>query len=76
MKEIETKNLRQFGITLGIIMKVTLVLVYYVILTPIGLLMRLFRRDPLGRKIKRNAKTYWIKRQSAVATRESFERQF
>ena len=32
---------------------------YFIILTPIGLIFRLIRRDPLKRKFNPNAKTYW-----------------
>jgi len=33
--------------------------VYYLVLTPIGVVMRLAGRDPLQRKFDRSAKTYW-----------------
>lgn len=33
--------------------------VYYLVLTPIGLLMRLFGNDPLQRRFDPSAKTYW-----------------
>lgn len=35
---------------------------FYIILTPIGLLMRLFGKDLLDEKIDRSASTYWKKR--------------
>ncbi len=35
---------------------------YFLVLTPIGLVMRVFRRDPLERSLDRSAETYWIKR--------------
>jgi hypothetical protein len=37
-------------------------LVYYVVLTPIGLVMKLFGYDPMTRKIDRRAATYWVER--------------
>lgn len=36
-----------------------LLTVYYLVLTPIGLLMKLVRYDPLQRKFDSSAKTYW-----------------
>ena len=36
--------------------------VFYLVLTPIGLVMRLCGHDPLHRKFDRQAKTYWIVR--------------
>jgi Saxitoxin biosynthesis operon protein SxtJ len=39
-----------------------LALVYFLILTPIGLAMRLFGRDPLARRFDPRASSYWIPR--------------
>ncbi len=36
-----------------------LVLLYYLVVTPIGLVLRLCRYDPLERKFDRQAGTYW-----------------
>jgi hypothetical protein len=36
--------------------------VYYLVLTPIGLVMRLMGRDPMLRRFDRAAKSYWIER--------------
>ena len=35
---------------------------YYLVLTPIGLMMRLCGYDPLHRRYDRQAKTYWVPR--------------
>ena len=39
-----------------------LALVYYLLLTPIGLLGRLFRRDRLGRRLDPETGSYWVSR--------------
>jgi ABC-type uncharacterized transport system permease subunit len=52
-----------------------LVLVYYLVLTPIGLLMRVVGRDPLQQKFDRGAASYWVKR-SKTANSERYFRQF
>ena len=39
---------------------VLLGVVYYVVMTPIGLVMRLLGRDPLERRFDRDARTYWV----------------
>ena len=39
--------------------EILMVLVYFLVFLPIGLLFRLFRVDPLERRIDRSAKTYW-----------------
>ena len=38
---------------------VVLVTLYYVVLTPIGLILRLCRYDPLGRRFDRQSGSYW-----------------
>jgi hypothetical protein len=54
---------------------VILAIVYYGILTPIGLAMRLAGRDPLYRKFDRSAGTYWVRRPQAAEAKRYF-RQF
>ena len=56
--------------------RVILVLVYYVLMTPIGLIMRMLGKDLLHKKIDKNVKSYWIKRECVLATVESLEKQF
>ena len=36
-----------------------LAVLYYLIITPIGLVLRLFGRDPLAKQFDREAATYW-----------------
>ncbi|GAG37655.1 unnamed protein product, partial [marine sediment metagenome] len=36
-----------------------LAIVYYFVLTPIGLCMRLVGYDPMNRRFDRNTQTYW-----------------
>lgn len=45
-----------------VITMVLMGVVFYLVITPTGLLMRLFGRDPLSRKFKPGASTYWIRR--------------
>ena len=56
--------------------RVILILIYYFLLTPIGLIMRVFQKDPLDRKIEKHAGSCWIKRDHCAASTESLERQF
>jgi Saxitoxin biosynthesis operon protein SxtJ len=53
---------------------VVLALVFFLVLTPIGLVMRLFGHDPLTRKFDPAAKTYWIPR-DGTRTVESYFKQ-
>ena len=42
-----------------------LAIIYYLVITPIGIIMKLCRYDPLQRKLDRSAKTYWKPHQSS-----------
>ena len=64
----------KFGKILGmIIAPIVMALVYFVILTPIGLTMRIFGKDLLGLKFKKKQDTYWIKRKKNIG---SMKKQF
>jgi len=45
-----------------VVSHVLLAVVYYLLLTPIGLVLRASGRDPLHRKIQPEAPSYWIER--------------
>ena len=49
--------------------------VYFVIMTPIGLALRVLGRDPLERSFDRTATTYWV-RHTPVQRIERYVRQF
>ncbi len=54
------------AIVLGAIMsRVILSLVFYLVVTPIGLLMRLFGKDPITKKPDPSLETYWIPKDPA-----------
>lgn len=42
-----------------------LAIVYFLVMTPLGLLMRIFGYDPLRRRIEPSAATYWVERPEA-----------
>ena len=66
----------KFGMLLGaIIAPLVMIIVFFVVVTPIGLLMRLFGKDPL--RLKRAATdTYWIKRETNPENPSSMKNQF
>lgn len=49
---------------------------FYLVFTPVGLLMRLTGGDPLRLRFNPNAKTYWIKKQPPGPPAETMARQF
>ena len=64
----------KFGEILGLIIApIVMSLVYFVILTPVSLIVRLFGKDLLGLKFKKENETYWIKRKKNLT---SMDKQF
>src|ERR1700720_152904 len=64
--------------TLGFVMSnVILTLFFFLFVTPIGLLARLFQKDFLAqKKWDKPAASYWIQRAREMSAAESYERQF
>ena len=59
----------KFGELLGkIIAPVVMAIIYFLILTPISLMVRLFGKDLLGLKFTKQIKTYWIKRKKDLGS--------
>ena len=65
------------AVVLGFIMtRVILTMVYYLIMTPTGLIMRLLGKDPLDRKIDPNAASYWIEKTYPDDAKERLEKYY
>ena len=63
--------------TLGFVMSnVILTLFFFLFVTPIGLLARLFQKDFLARKWDKRAASYWIQSGREMKTANTYERQF
>ena len=68
------KSWIKLGEILGtIIAPIVMVLVYFVILTPVSLIVRIFGKDLLGLKFLKDKETYWIKRKKNIG---SMKKQF
>ena len=50
-------------------------LIFFLTVLPTGLMLKLFGKDPMRRKLDVNATTYWQQRDDKV-TKESFDNQF
>jgi hypothetical protein len=62
----------QFGIFLGkIISPIVMGLVFFFVVTPIGILVRILKKDVMG--LKRGASSYWIHREDKL---QSMKKQF
>ena len=56
----------KFGELLGkVIAPLVLSIIYFIVITPIGLLLRIFGKDLLGTKLL-DKKSYWIKREKDI----------
>ena len=68
------KSWIKLGEILGIIIApIIMALVYFVILTPISIIVRIFGKDLLGLKFLKEKETYWIKRKKSLG---SMKKQF
>jgi len=67
----------RIGIVLGKVMTpLVMGVLFFVTLTPIGLLMRLFGKDPLRLKREPAAESYWLERSGPDITAQSLKDQF
>ena len=64
----------KFGTILGaLIAPVVMGVVFFLVVTPIGLVMRIMGKDLLNKKYDNKKRTYWIKRSTPIGT---MKRQF
>ena len=67
----------RFGLLLHkVVSPVVLGIMFFLVITPMGFLMRLFGKDPLRLRIDRGASTYWIGRTPSAPSAGSFIDQF
>lgn len=67
----------KFGLLLSrIISPIVLALLFYVTVTPIGLIMRAFGQDPLRLRRSAAGKSYWIVREPPGPAPDSMKQQF
>lgn len=65
------------ALTMGWFMsRVILIILFYLVITPIGLIAKLFAKRFLELKIDKSAKSYWEKRENIIKQPVDYERQF
>ncbi len=65
------------GICIGwFVTRVILLLLFYLVITPIGILAKIFGKDFLDTKFDRDRDSYWIARVPAKFDKKSYENQF
>lgn len=75
------KPLNKLWMTLALILswimtRVILIILFYLALSPVSLLARLFRKNFLNTGFKNEQNSYWIKRENKKLSPSEYERQF
>lgn len=75
------KSVYRIWMTLAVILgwfmtRVILSILYYIVITPIGLIAKLFGKKFIEKKFDRNKATYWNIRNNKEKLKEEYERQF
>ena len=66
---IPNKLWLKLGLLLGaVIAPIIMGVIFILTVTPIGVIMRLIGKDILNQKIKKSAKSYWIKKSKSIST--------
>lgn len=55
---------------------VAMAVLYFLLITPVGLIVRLFRRDLLRRRLDPDGNSYWIERGRPGPSPETMTKQF
>ncbi|HUN53790.1 MAG TPA: SxtJ family membrane protein [Smithella sp.] len=65
------------AVIMGFIMtKVIMVVIFYMIVTPIGIIASIIDKDFLDMKIDKKAKSYWMVRETVRKEKSDYEKQF
>ena len=75
------KPIQKIWMVLAILMgwfmtRIILIILFYLIVTPIGLLARLFGKDFLNTKFNKNPDSYWISKKTITFDKRNYENQF
>ena len=60
----------------GIVSRVILTVLFYVVLTPTGLVLRLFGKDVLDQRFEKDRESYWIKKDLSVHTKDQYRKMY
>ena len=66
-----------FAVVLGFFSsRLVLSILFYAVITPIGIIMRVFGKDVLDQRIDRSAGSYWKMRETATKSKESYQNHY
>ena len=60
----------------GITSRVMLFILFFLVVTPLGIIVRLSRKDPLELKLDKEKNTYWHQKENKAFDRLDYERRF
>jgi len=60
----------------GIVSRVILTVLFYIVLTPTGLVLRLFGKDVLDQKFDKRQESYWVKKDLSGHTKEQYRKMY
>ena len=60
----------------GIVSRVILTVLFYIVLTPTGLVLRLFGKDILDKKFDKRRESYWVKKDLSGHTKEQYGKMY
>ena len=60
----------------GIVSRVILIVLFYVVLTPTGLVLRLFGKDVLDQRFEKDRESYWIKKDLSGHTKDQYRKMY
>ena len=60
----------------GVVCRVILTVLFYVVLTPTGLVLKLFGKDVLDKKFDKRRGSYWVKKDLSGQTKEQYEKMY
>ncbi|MCH8010900.1 MAG: hypothetical protein IIA61_02965 [Candidatus Marinimicrobia bacterium] len=60
----------------GIVSRVILTVLFYFVITPTGLVLRLFGKDVLDKKFEKNRESYWVKKDLSGITKEQYGKMY
>ena len=60
----------------GIVSRVILTVLFYVVLTPTGLVLRLFGKDVLDQRFEKDRESYWIKKDLSDHTKDQYGKMY
>jgi hypothetical protein len=66
-----------FAVVMGWIMtRVILTVAFYMVITPVGMILRILGKDFLNRSFEKDASTYWVAKSDEVSSKNTYEKQF